>query len=511
MSSQKFSFDRFSSLSFLGRIQFIRELKAHLDQAVAFRKENGLEDCTSLTAWEKECNNVLDLYKARLNKWEGEPQLDLTLEQFIDLFKESEKRWSAVRVINSNMLILPFQAFLPELLNSTDDANSKILFSLSEHINLAQLWGKVPNDLFCNALHIKAFGRTANNPMKPMNIRTDYFRTTKYIDLFGANFSQKDFVSVIETITNENLNEKVQEQLLILIFALLVRDDYTLLKSLKDEHAPTLASVLNQVETLKENYYYGGIEFYANSWGNKMEIVLNRAKELILSEELLEKIAFEKLTQSFLDNETRFFSEKIKSFIYWSKGLSENNQLKAVDFIFEKTFEEVENLKNSRHISDAIEGVLNLISLATADGLPKRVERKTLNTLYRKTAEVFEQIYSPLLDKIFSETKIEFIHAPGVEEIYSRKASSIRCFIESINNLRNIAEILNKKLSDNIVEFEKTALTLIDTAKQIDKAQELAEEELARNKLKEAEKERKKKQKQFADFKKQLLADVDIW
>lgn len=143
MSSQKFSFDRFSSLSFLGRIQFIRELKAHLDQAVAFRKENGLEDCTSLTAWEKECNNVLDLYKARLNKWEGEPQLDLTLEQFIDLFKESEeKRWTAVRSINANMLALPFQAFLPELLKSADDStNSNILLTLSNHIDLAQLWG----------------------------------------------------------------------------------------------------------------------------------------------------------------------------------------------------------------------------------------------------------------------------------------------------------------------------------------------------------------------------------
>lgn len=509
MSSQKFSFDRFSSLSFLGRIQFIRELKAHLDQAVAFRKENGLEDCTSLTAWEKECNNVLDLYKARLNKWEGEPQLDLTLEQFIDLFKESEeKRWTAVRSINANMLALPFQAFLPELLKSADDStNSNILLTLSNHIDLAQLWGGVPNDLFCNALHIKAFSRIANNPMKPMNIRTDYFRTTKYIDLFWSNFSQKDFVSVIETIANESLNEKVKEQLLILIFALLVRDDYTLLKSLKDEYAPTLASVLSQVETLKENYYYGGIEFYANSWGNRMETVLNRAKELILSEDLLEKVEFDKFKADFTTRYPNYFSEQIRTGFYTRQSLSENNKQKAVDLIFKTAFDKIANLNDEDCIEDVVKGISYIIT----NDLQIDVSRSLLNKLYRETANAFESLYLPLLDKMFAETEINFICNPyGTKPIYSYKASSLKEFLKAIDTLRDLSETLNKKLNDNIIKFEMIALSLADVAKAMDEANELADKERKKASLEKEEKERKARQKQFAKFKKELLADVEI-
>lgn len=71
--------------------------------------------------------------------------------------------------------------------------------------------------------------------------------------------------------------------------------------------------------------------------------------------------------------------------------------------------------------------------------------------------------------------------------------------------------MLDKKISDNIVEFEKIALPLSNMAEQMDKAKELAKKQQEQDELKKEEKERKVRQKQFTKFKKELLADIEIW
>lgn len=511
MSNKKFSLNRFLSLSFSGRIQFIRELKTHLDQAIVFRKEHDLEDCTNLTVWEKDCKNVLNFYKKRLNDNQSQ-EFDLTFEEFISLFQEADlDHYSNVKTIDSNVLSLPFQVFLPELLNNANDkVNNNILFSLKEHINLSQLWGKVSNNLFCEAMHIKKFNCTTDNSFNRLKIRHNVFENVKYNDFFGLNFSEKNFIELVKTITEKNnFNKAGQERLLALIFAILVRDDYSLLKSLKNDYALLLANLLNQVEELKETYPLNSFDFYVKSYGNRLLFLLEEAKDMIMSDNLLEKKEFENFQNHFCDYYVNYFSEQIKSALYKIENLSKNNQSKAIYFTFEKAFENIACLNQKTDISDVIKGIFELIEKSLKSKI--KVENKTLENLYEKTIEAFESVYLPLLSKMNMENQIEFIHNPcGVSTSYW-KESSIKSFLRSIKTLHTLAQMLDKKISDNIVEFEKIALPLSNMAEQMDKAKELAKKQQEQDELKKEEKERKVRQKQFTKFKKELLADIEIW